>query len=354
MEKYVPDCSRLLSGMTVKNYKELCTLLGQPVLNGNAKKSQLREWERYFEYEKQGQAFYINYVRAAPMPTEKTYKVRNGLYVGYIELLLLEYLTSNEGREVALTKKELYQLLGMANPKFFNRQKRQELVAGKEKGEKEDIYSFYQRTEQKLDSIITSALRSMANRFLIKYYKEYVIAREYTDEHGHSHRDLDYIEDRGTIQKILDLEKRVLDEMGCYSYQGIVLTNRVDQFYSKINYYAHELYGWSQVFSHLRIIYLEDAVKKQLPIQNEKLQKMLTEYKLLGLNNTVISSVNRQAEEIYDDFENWGRDPFKSNRKYDYSSNYVEVQKNLAEYLLRINESEAQALARKIQSGIKK
>ena len=44
--------SNLQIGMTVKNYKELCELLGEPVKTGEAKKTQLKNWSCYFEFER--------------------------------------------------------------------------------------------------------------------------------------------------------------------------------------------------------------------------------------------------------------------------------------------------------------
>ena len=49
----------LKSGDVVNNYKELCRLLCEEVKYGNYKKAQLKEFERYFQYEKHGHKFKI-------------------------------------------------------------------------------------------------------------------------------------------------------------------------------------------------------------------------------------------------------------------------------------------------------
>ena len=45
-------------GMKIKNYKKLCELLEEPEKNGgSSKRAQLKTWERYVSFERQGNAF---------------------------------------------------------------------------------------------------------------------------------------------------------------------------------------------------------------------------------------------------------------------------------------------------------
>ena len=46
-------------GMRIKNYKELCKLLGIEIKTGTSKRLQIQDIERYFNYERQGQSFII-------------------------------------------------------------------------------------------------------------------------------------------------------------------------------------------------------------------------------------------------------------------------------------------------------
>jgi hypothetical protein len=56
------NIKNLKTGMVVKNYKELCKLLGEKVKTGNAKYRQIEEFKRYFEWEKDKYAFIITKV----------------------------------------------------------------------------------------------------------------------------------------------------------------------------------------------------------------------------------------------------------------------------------------------------
>lgn len=49
--------SNIVNGMTVKNYKAMCELLEEPVKVGKSKQLQIKEWDRFFTYEKQGNKF---------------------------------------------------------------------------------------------------------------------------------------------------------------------------------------------------------------------------------------------------------------------------------------------------------
>lgn len=62
------DTSCLRPHSIVKNYKVMCELLGEQVTTGNAKKAQLKEWERYFSFERQGQKFLIGEIYDIPYP----------------------------------------------------------------------------------------------------------------------------------------------------------------------------------------------------------------------------------------------------------------------------------------------
>ena len=61
------NVSGLSIGMTVKNYKVLCRLLGQKIKDGNSKKYQLENFKRYFEWEKIGQKFIIVDIHNPPL-----------------------------------------------------------------------------------------------------------------------------------------------------------------------------------------------------------------------------------------------------------------------------------------------
>ena len=54
------NVENLCEGLIIKNYKELCVLLGIKVTGGDSKKSQLKDLERYCKYHKEGNKFIID------------------------------------------------------------------------------------------------------------------------------------------------------------------------------------------------------------------------------------------------------------------------------------------------------
>ena len=59
----------LKEGMVIKNYKELCRYLEWNTTTGNAKKSQLKDLERYCKYHKEGQKIVVDEVFETPLPS---------------------------------------------------------------------------------------------------------------------------------------------------------------------------------------------------------------------------------------------------------------------------------------------
>lgn len=56
---------------TYKNYKVLCEVLGEPVKkSGNSRDSQLKEWSRYFNFEKQGHKIIVTEIYSKPKPKQ--------------------------------------------------------------------------------------------------------------------------------------------------------------------------------------------------------------------------------------------------------------------------------------------
>ena len=65
------DTNNIVVGQVVKNYKELCALLGEEFKQGgDSRKAQLKEFARYFDWEKSGQKFLITDIYDTPLPKE--------------------------------------------------------------------------------------------------------------------------------------------------------------------------------------------------------------------------------------------------------------------------------------------
>ena len=143
---------RVLSiGFIIKNYKELCKLLNQEPTTGNAKKAQHKEWQRYFNYEKSGQKYIITEIYDNPLQKNDKRSLGNSsIYVQHIELILLNYLSKQQGYTATLTLKRWFLLMGMINPKYIEYEEDRKILKKLNTNITDyQINHFYQRTYQK-------------------------------------------------------------------------------------------------------------------------------------------------------------------------------------------------------------
>lgn len=56
--------------MVVKNYRELCELLGEEIKTSSSKKAQLKRWSRYFLWDKKGHKYTIKEIYDTPLAIE--------------------------------------------------------------------------------------------------------------------------------------------------------------------------------------------------------------------------------------------------------------------------------------------
>lgn len=380
------NTSGLVEGMVVKNYKEMCTILGCKPNTGGSKKYQLKNWKRYFDYDKSGQKFIITEVYETPFPSEDARKKKEGLYVKYIELLLLKYLFSCNGYQTKITKGKLYQILGLTNKNYY-----QLKCSGNSSGsnlgivnvksqikenyglniETFNVNHFLQRAEAKLTKILYTALDSMSKRFLIKYHTEYVlkIPCEKGEENGY-YDFADISEVLNTepncklelasprqVSYILAAQHLVLESMGYANITQVALRYKLKEFNNKVNDYLYEHYGWLGFFSQLSIIYIND-IGKEIPLKAEEIRKLTPNTQRKQLNRIIVTSLNQQAQEKYDkncdkkielmyqelnekqennQQSNEANSLIKS-KFYALQPYYTEAQRELADYLINIKD----------------
>jgi len=329
------DVSKLCNGMVVKNYKEMCTLLGQSVKGGDGKKYQIENWKRYFDFGRRGHKYIVAEIYESPI-AQQAYS--NAIYIKIIEILLMHELYTKDNYTCEYTKTGLFSLLGMINANYNNGNK-YNLIKEKlpeYKYEHWEINHFYMRTSQKLTGILFSALNSMQRRHLIIYRQQYIIVQD---------RNFSVATNK-QCQNILAVEKTISDEMG-YS---VVPYSKLEEYYNKVNERLNELYDWDYVYKDFLIIYNQKFMLHDLSIVEGEIQKEISE-KRLALNFEVVKAINKQAEDLYqknmDGYEILKEDyerqlealgvPFYEKedmrRYFKYPPDYIEKQKALVELL---------------------
>ena len=290
------DTSGLEIGMVVKNYKEMCSILKEETLQGNSKKAQLKEWARFFLWEKKGQKFVILDIYDTPLSKEDGRQNKN-IYVQYIGVILIKILAKqkNDRTPFYITTNQMWKLLGMINNNYKN-------ISLDDLNDRItdykvtsfDMKKFYQRCNQRLRDILFSSLNRLEDRALIKYEIETVIV---FDDCGEK---VFLPANDGQKKEVLRAERRALKDMGLESRQHAYAKFKETEFFERVNAYLNEWYGWEYTFNRIKINYNKSDVLETVHKDEMKLKNDFEEIKLqrLGLNDRVIEALYKNAQTI--------------------------------------------------------
>ncbi|MCI8605106.1 MAG: hypothetical protein HFE79_13345 [Ruminiclostridium sp.] len=342
------NTEKIKAGDIFSNYREICRTLNEEIKEGDSKKAQLKEFERYFQYEKHGRKFLILDVYDTPLPKNDKRKDGNRkIYVTYIESILLTYLYRLDNNTGYFTKKQLWRLLGMIN-QLYGKVNIDDLREYDSNITPWELNKFYQRCDYKLSSILFSSLNSLKNRSLITYEEQYVITKN----------NKKHIADDEEKKIILEAEKIALSQMGFYSKSHVALCFKLNEFYKNVNSYLNEHYKWKEIYKQYKIIFLDKPYLMEAMNENEILLNKLL------LNEKVIDAVNKHAEDlseaqkekldraynnaldklkqeddIWCEIEPMDKESVRKEYKiFTYPNCFMEVQKMLSQKLLKIDE----------------
>lgn len=336
-ELFEVDTSKLEIGMTVKNYKELCELLDQPIKAGDSKKAQLKDFKCYFDWEKVGQKFIISDIYDTPLTKEDKRNLgNNSIYVQCIEVILLQYLLKQNGYTRTLTKRNWWEMLGIVNHKY-GRTTETQLKDLDYSVTSWEVRHFYQRCNKKLEQILFSALNSLKNRRLITYEIQTVIVQYDKNKRGNEI----YFEASDYQKKqILEAERHVLHNiMGYDKMFQIFIRFQQAEFYQHVNEILNEKYGWDHYFKQIKVIYTPEGVKEALPELETKLQKEILNKKVMDyLNNNAkeIYDKNKAGKNIYGQCQELSRIESKAHKTWSPPDTYLTAQRILTDELIKI------------------
>lgn len=113
------DLNNIIAGQRFKNYKELCAALHEKEKTGTSKIAQLKRWERFFSYEREGQGYRITDIYETPQSP-----VSFSQYYDYLHKSLLFLFDSlrdksqpspDGGLVLSFSKSALMRYLGLVN-----------------------------------------------------------------------------------------------------------------------------------------------------------------------------------------------------------------------------------------------
>ena len=218
------NINNLHEGQTIKNYKELCNIIGWKIATGNTKIAQLKDLERYCEYEKLGNKFIIKEVFKNPLPKIDNRGGNNKVYAEFIDKLILnmcaETIDVNKD-SIGLSAKGMMTCLNIVNNNYTTGRNNMERFSNYLKIPIESLNDFYNSTYKNYKDSIESSLNRLENRCLISWNirtQVYTIANTY--------REAQDIE----IKEIKEIESNLLKEMGFESKQHVFMCGKWKEF----------------------------------------------------------------------------------------------------------------------------
>lgn len=306
----------LTVGMTFKNLKALGEYLGEELKKGNAKKYQLIDWQRYFDWEKQGHKVTITAIHE--VPTEKKLRGKDATVGKELDALLTTALITeltNENRHKDdknngyYTYKQLYsKVLDIVklegNEVLFECTKPHELSKYYNINDNEYFACNY---KGKMVRTLTGDLQRSLNRLqandiiTVEEVARYVtVGNKVTVETLSTY---DY-------ENYLLLEKEVCNELGIKLFQK--MNNKKNQldFDEKMNKYLHDYLSLDRTdkidssWKSLKIT-LVDSAKYEL-IDTKSFNALLEQYTIELTNRLYESCVNSIFKDVVvvtDDFK---------------------------------------------------
>lgn len=346
-DKLMQRVITLYPGLAVKNYKEMCKLLHQSPTTGESKRKQIKNWERFFAYNKLGQNFIITEVYDEPMEPEYR-KYQRGIYVKFVEIILRTLLSTKDQNYYDVTKQQLWQDLGMINTKY----KRIALAALNQELDgysvtMPEMRTFYRKCDSRLSEILKSSLNSLMSRRIIDYcvQKTILIPNE--------ERSLDYVIAEGEINdKLRNIERSVLDAMHLRDMEEVRKSLRYDEFYELRDKYGQELYGWVRIFDRFHIEFDKNTILKNIAADEKELHQNMLEFNeriveaIDKSNETMIEKQHIKAAEKYQQELQKrnkvavGKSPtysYQDLKIFDYDDDFLPKTKQLSQHLISIN-----------------
>lgn len=270
-------------------YCKLCELLGQPKYTGAQKSTQLKEFSRYFDFEKEGMYFTITNIHSKEQRKILTKSLRSdAVFPNCILYLLQNDIYPTEGNTVIYPVQKWWQRLGMNNPAYLisknSTKAKRELKALDPCMEIDDINYFYRRSGRDLWRIFDNALKSLKKRDLIVTEQAFMIV----SKPGEEARPLKNEEER----KIwIDTQNQVLDSFGLKEYAQLqYLPECVTMgFYNKVERLRREIAGWEKGFTALKVSITDKGLAYPVSLSEDTVSEVRNK-----LNEGVLSSVNKQ------------------------------------------------------------
>lgn len=289
------DVSMLKEKGWHRNYICLCEKLNEPVLKGNSKKAQLKNWARYFEWSMSGRKYVIKKIYKKPKPYIenrgrhnssrkgiKNTKIKQGKYNVYLGSIMSEVLHTSEVN--LFSKSYLIRSLELSTSMFenikytytLNEKKAKLCKALNVKEINDETFNFcYETFIKKTNSILMSLVKSLENASFISC-EQATVKRDVLNKYV-------YIKVSSQEEELVkSVEKEVLRDMKCKNMYEVYSRKKNKAFFSERNRRLEFVTGedWDCCY------YLEINLLKEIPNEKkltlseckEELHKIMLDY----------------------------------------------------------------------------
>lgn len=286
------NISNLTNGQVVKSYKQLCEIIGEKNKGGDSKKAQLKEFERYVKYHKDGNKFVIDEIYEEPLKKVDNRGGKSAEYIKDIEINIMGELYRNgKKNDYVVGTTYLLRSTGMMNVNYSYCKKRQDKLATYLDIDNDIVYDYYTSVDSMLSSNLYRSLLNLENKALIELNITTIVCKNITQEVSYEHtievdkyeEDIEIINPRVDYVKtfneasqleneiILKSKGNVLDEMGLKTISSVFSTGRINEYYNRLNeVIRNKIPNFNFCFKAYKISYNFDRISDELESEGYK------------------------------------------------------------------------------------
>lgn len=296
---------------TYKNYKELCVVLDEGLKAGKSRSLQIKRWEKYFKYIKQGQKFIIEEIYTEPLTKENA--GNNNKYIFDIQDILTDYIYKNrnpESGKVMLSFSKLINILGLVNDTYTIANCRKKELSDILNIELRAVYFFYNNTRSEFKRIIERALKNLENRSVIHCNKIYMIAEKVKTDDGDYYVIHREATDSETTM-ITDIQKMTLEHLNLSDFQKLFLSGSTK--YKEFTQLALQECpsNWLYYFKAYELLVGEYAIKQEfniikkrrLDLNKKAIERVTNTLKVLDENDNERILIDKLVDILNHDFK---------------------------------------------------
>lgn len=264
-------------GDMIKNYKEMCDLLGEKYLSGKSKVAQLEIWNMFFGWKNIGHKFLIVELYSPHFINSSKIKNNSKEYYQDMQKILMNMLFNKEFMYVDnahyVSKSALAKAVGLCNDNYFLYFRDQEKLAKGKNYDRENVSDFYIRSYRMFKRDTLNILKGMENRALLHFSETYVVTPVslVTDDKKVDADNLDiqmsekYVKEKTReataeeIKLIIESKFAVLTTMGFANLSQIYAVGRQEEFKRALKDYLFEFHQMSNVFLAYKIYFPESV-----------------------------------------------------------------------------------------------